>query len=137
MIMQEFVLKKLVAGKKVGKVGKAEIKMAVIVLYYIVVGVLSLITFTYFEVKAKANRESLFELFLCESMGNLDCDIDLESIDTFDVLAVLVIVMVALFPVIAVLFSFDPKTCRKTKGSLASKGSIISRKFSMKSSTSL
>ena len=122
-IMQEFVLKKLIARKKVGRVGKAEVKMAVIVLYYIIMGVLGLVTFTYYEVKTKGNRESLAELFLCESTGNLDCNVDLQNIEMFSVLAVAVVVMLASSPVIAVIFSFDPKSCRRDKQSLTSRSS--------------
>ena len=125
------MLKKLIAGKKVGKVGKAEVKMAVIVSYYIIVGVVSLYAFTFFEVKAKANRESLAELLLCESVGNLDCgDINLDSIDSLNVQAVAVIVMIAFFPVVALLFSFDTKIVRKVRGSMT-----ISRRSSTKTSS--
>ncbi len=117
--LQEFVLKKLIAGKKVSKVGRAEVKMAVIVSYYIIVGVLCLYTFTYFEVKAKANRDGLAELFLCESNGNSDCgDIDIDSVNILNVQAVAAIVMIAFFPVVALLFSYDTKTYRKIRGSL-------------------
>lgn len=117
-LSQEFVLKKLIAGKKVSKVSKAEIKMVVVVLYYIIAGVLCLYTFTYFEVKAKANRDSLAELFLCESSGNSECgDVNIDSVDLLNVQAVAVIVMVAFFPVVALVFSYDTKTYNKVKGS--------------------
>ena len=116
---QEFVLKKLIKGKKVSRVGRAEVKMTVIVSYYIIAGVLSLYTFTYFEVKAKANREGLAELFLCESKGSSDCEsIDIDSVDILNIQAVVVIVMVAFFPVVALFFSYDTKTYRKVRGSL-------------------
>ena len=131
--LQEFVLKKLIAGRKVGRLGKAQVKMAVVVLYYTIVGSMSLISFTYFEVKSKASRDSLESLFLCESTGDLDCtDISLESITTLNALAVMVIVLVAFLPVVAVVFSFDPKICtRRNRKSLRISGKASSTIRSM------
>ena len=106
--IQEFVLKKLIAGRSTG-IKTVHVKMAVIALYDTIVGSMSLVTFTYFEVKSKPNRDSLESLFLCESR-NLDCtDINLEGISTLNLLGLVAIVFVAFLPVVAVLFSFNPK----------------------------
>ena len=126
--VQEFVIKKLTAKKKVGSgVGKAEIKMAVIVLYYIIVGLMSQITFTYFEVKAKANRDSLQELFLCESLGNPECDINLGNINALNILSIVTVILVNFLPVVVLLFSFHPKARKGRKKSL-----LVSMKTSTK-----
>ncbi len=68
---------------------------------------------TYFEVNAKANGESLEELLLCVNTGGLDCDVDLSGINILDVLSLAAIAMVSFLPVVALLFSFDPKACKK------------------------
>ena len=125
------MLKKLLAGKKVGNVGKAEVKMSIVVFYYVVVGAMSLVTFTYIEVIGKANRDLITELFLCEAMGNDNCDINLNRLDALDVLAALSINMVAILPIIVVIFSIDTEAVKKKKRSL----SLISRRSSTKSST--
>ena len=127
--VQVLVLKKLLSGKKVGNVGKAEVKMALVIFYYVVVGAMSLVTFTYIEVKGKANRDSLTELILCESMGNRDCDADLQHLDDLNVLASLSITLVAILPIVIVLFSIDTKQIKEKRKSL------ISRRSSTKSST--
>ena len=125
------MLKKLLAGKKVGNVGKAEVKMSIVVFYYVVVGAMSLVTFTYIEVVGKANRDLITELFLCEAMGNDNCDINLNRLDALDVLAALSINMVAILPIIVVIFSIDTEAVKQKKRSL----SLISRRSSTKSST--
>ena len=125
------MLKKLLSGKKAGNVGKAEVKMALVIFYYIVIGAMSLVTFTYIEIKGKANRDSVAELIICESMGNRDCDADLKELDALDVLASLSITLVALLPIVIVLFSIDTKMIKKKGRSF----SRISRRSSTKSST--
>ena len=110
------MLKKIVARKKVGKVGMAEIKIMLIIMYYIVVGVMGLISFTYHEVKTISNRERLEELILCESRGNKKCVVNLVTIDNIRNLSVVVVVMVAFLPIVAILFTFNPKACQKKPG---------------------
>ena len=131
--MQVLVLKKLLTGKKIGNVGKAEVKIGMIIFYYVTTGVMSLVAFTYFEIKAKANRSNLITLFLCESTGNMECDINLTNFDSLNILATVVIIMVAFFPVVIVLFSWDPQA---TKTSLLKrkKSFLLSRKASTKTS---
>ena len=91
-----------------------EVKLSVIIFYYIIVGVMGLITITYLEVKAKPNRESLVELFICESTGNKDCShLNLGNLDTLNALAVVVISMIAMLPVAVLLFSCDRKCGRR------------------------
>ena len=99
------VIKKLLAGKKVGRFRKAVLKMAAIVLYYIVVGVLYLMTFIYIE----ENRERLRETFLCYTVGNQECGDQTIS----NLLFVMAFAFHAFLPVVVVLFSFHPKVCMK------------------------
>ena len=125
------MLKKLLSGKKASNdVGKAEVKMALVIFYYVVAGAMSMVTFTYIEIKGKANRDNLAELIICESMGNYrDCDVDLQHLDDLNVLASLSITLVAILPIVIVLFSIDTKQIKEKRKSL------ISRRSSTKSST--
>ena len=109
--MQELVLKKLIAGRKVGFAGNAVAKTAFIVLYYILVGVLNLITFIYFDF----NRENLRDLIICNSApGNQECNAIVET--AFNVLIVIGPVSQAITPVVVViLFSFNRKDCSRRR----------------------
>ena len=102
------MIKKLIAGEKVGGVGSAVLKTAIIVLYYVIVGVLFLMTFLYTE----ANREQLRELFLCEQAMNQDCNVATQT--TFNTLTVVAQVLHASIPVaVVLLFGFDLRTYRR------------------------
>ena len=96
-----------------GRVGKAEIKMVMVVSYYIIMGVTSLIAFTYSEVEAGTLRTSLEELIICESTGNLECEVDSGTLIIFRGISTASIVMFAFLPVVVILFSFDFNICRK------------------------
>lgn len=93
------------------------IKMAIITLYYMIVGVLGLITITYLEVKEHPAQETLKELFACESTGTRDCNYNYEKLDILDTLNelnVAVVSMIAFLPVVAVLFSLNfKKMCHR------------------------
>lgn len=107
-------MKKIVDGKKVGKVGMTEVKMILIVTYYIIVGVMGLIAFTYHEVKTISNRERLKELIICESTGNRKCVVNLVTIDHIRSLSVVVIVLLSSLPIVALLFTCNRNMCLKT-----------------------
>ena len=117
--MQTFVLKKSLARRKKLRdiLTIRDVKMLTVILYYIIVGVMGLITITYSEIKAKPNRDHLVELFGCESTGSQDCsDVNLNTLDTLNELNVVVISMIAFLPIVAVLFSFKiPKKCCKKR----------------------
>lgn len=106
------MLKKLLARKKVGKAAKAQLKITGIIIYYTFVGVMGLVTFTYYEA-SYAHRESVAEYILCESGGlSSDCVFDV-GIDVVFVLSVFVIILVSFLPVMTLLFSCDPNAFKK------------------------
>ena len=107
------MIKKLMEGKKMGRVGKAEIKMAVIILYYIIVGFVSQMTLTYFEIRTKANRDSLDDCGDATS-DNPKCGVKLDGVSSLDVLSLMAIIMVTFLPVVAVVFSLDLKACKQS-----------------------
>lgn len=109
------MLKKLKAGNEVGRVGQAETKIMVFTIYYILLGVLGLVGFTYHDVKSDNNRTHVTKLFLCESAGNLqECEGDLFSIQVIRYTSVIAMGMLALLPVMTILFSFKLRACKKT-----------------------
>ena len=89
----------------------------------IVLGVTScllVLTFTYLEVEANNTRDHMEELILCETIENLECNVNLDTYHIFRALSVVAIVLLSFLPVVALLFSFDPKICRKIKEKLSS-----------------
>lgn len=110
---KEFVLKKLMARKTVPKVGKAQVKITFIIIYYVLVGVMGLVTFTYYRASS-TYRETIVEYILCEISGMQDCILDLGVIyDIISALTTTVIMMISLLPVMAILFSCNPQACKK------------------------
>ncbi len=94
---------------------KAEIKIAIITIYYTLTGVIGLVAFTYFNVVNIMNTisESLGELFLCESTGTQDCaDMNLGSFNTLTSFSLVANIMVTFSSVVAVVFSLDPKALK-------------------------
>ena len=107
------MLKKLIAGKKISEVGKAEIKIAMVLIYYTFVGVMGLVSFTVSDRQDHIIAGRIMTLIICESTGTQVCDVNMDSQRSIEVLSVVSIVMTSFLPVIAVLFSFDLKACRK------------------------
>ena len=80
--VQEFILKKMLARKKVGNVGKAEIKIAAIIIYYILIGVMGLAAFTYFM---NYQTDAFSQYIVCQSSGKESCqeEFSISKIDIF------------------------------------------------------
>ena len=57
IVLQEFFLKKLSKGKNISKVGQAQIKILLILVYYIIIGVVGMVAFTYNEVTSDTDVE--------------------------------------------------------------------------------
>ena len=111
------MIKKLLTGKKAkGGVGKAQIKITVIIIAYIILGVISLVAFTYYEVKAAVNTKGIGDYLICHSTGySEDCQLDIVTLNNVEVLSIVVIILLPLLPIIAIIFSVDPKSCGKKK----------------------
>ena len=71
------MLKKLVAGERRGNIGKAQIKISFITIYYVMLGVMGLVSLTYFgENTVDIMQPSLAfpkDFLLCKSLSNPDC----------------------------------------------------------------
>ena len=120
---QEFFLKKVLAKKKGGRAGKAQLKISAIIIYYIFLGVTGLVAFTYYEA-SESQRVMVAEHIICESSGTLDCEL------SFDIgvrtLSVLVIMALSFLPVMVILFSCDPKVFKRKKPKQKGKSSTKS-----------
>ena len=100
------------AGKKVSRVGKAEVKIMIVFIYYTLVGTIGLISSTYAGYSNVG--DSLQELFICESSGNQDCsNIDSDIYHHLGILSVINILILNFSPVVALLISINPKACKK------------------------
>ena len=104
------MLKKLLAKKKVGGVCTAHLKITAVLIYYTVLGVMGLSTATSSLTNYAASTD-IVEYLACESRGMADCMFN----STFhsSTLAVVVVVLFSLLPVVAILFSCDPRACRR------------------------
>ena len=69
LLLQEFVIKKLSRGKKASKVGKAQVKIMFIFIYYLLLGILALGIFSYYVAINDMLVVDVQAFFLCESFG--------------------------------------------------------------------
>lgn len=112
MIIQEFVLKKLLAKKQVGHVGKAELKIMVILLYFTIFGAMGAGANTYINI-VEGFQDSTRNYIFCESIGtvtNFDCR-ELLDPDMTIVIHLLTTGLMALllWPVVILIFSLNLK----------------------------
>ena len=96
------MIRKLMSRKKVGRLGNAEIKLAFIILHYIIHNVMGLGTFTYSEVVGHPNVPA--ELFRCENKE----DAKVEN----EILLTMSLATIALLPLVLLLFTFNFKACK-------------------------
>ena len=110
--LQKLILKNLLARKKVGKVGKAQIKITAITIHNIILGVVGLAAVTYFDANF---YEEAINFVMCQSTGRESCEVQgISSLDEIIILAVVIIIL-AVLPIVAILFTCDPKACCKCK----------------------
>lgn len=112
-IFQEFVLNKLLSGRRVTNVGKAEIKITVLIIYVTLTGVMGLVTFTRLVLTYDAYGEKLAEYILCLTVGRSDCTLDQTPFNVVTTLVTTFFVMLSFTPVVVIFFICDPKAFRK------------------------
>ena len=111
--LQEFVLKKLVMKGKVEikTVGKAQIKIMVIILYDVFLGVVGLVTYTYYS--SDSFRTAITEYILCKS-GGVESSCTSPNLNLgVETLSVVSIMMFSLLPVVILAVSINPSSIRK------------------------
>ena len=133
------MLKKILKGKKVQvlMVGKAQLKIACMIIYYTLVGVMGLVIFTFNEANT-GNLDIHRDYILCESGGRSDCVLDLGiNSDVNTAITTITYVMISFLPVLAIFFSFNPQTCTGSRGrerSTSARSTFLSKRSSTKSS---
>ena len=116
-ILQEFVLKKLFEGKKLGIVGKAQLKIASIVIYYNFIGVSGLILYTSFFVGNHAEKTRDF--VECESNGASGyCVFEGHQTIVHNIFGTAIIAILSLLPVAAIVFICDLSILKRKKSKL-------------------
>lgn len=113
-VQQEFVLKKLLSKKKVVNVGKGELKLSLMITYYVILGVIGLVVFS--EIHTLSSEQA--DYFICGGSGRLDCRLDLAVQNS---LVITTNVLLSFFPAAVILTTCDLTVCkrklRKTKTS--------------------
>ena len=86
-------MKKILARKKVGNVGKAEIKITAIIIYSVLLGVMGLATITYFE---RYNTDAISQYIVCQSSGKESCqeELHISNDEIFAVAATIVVLYI-------------------------------------------
>ena len=107
------MLKKLLAKKTKGvkKVGKAELKVTVIIIFYAFFGVMGLASNTYLSLNIPF-QNSIIQYVICESSGfATDClqVLDAKTNRTVSALLSTAFISLLLWPVVIIIFTIDPK----------------------------
>ena len=123
--IQELILKKFSKNsrKKVAQVGKAEAKILFVVCYYVILGMISLVTFTYIEATNPSNLSAIEEYFVCQrsgfhpSEGNQCGERPSVRLFPLNILSAVGILQLALLPVVILIFtvSCTKPNCQKWK----------------------
>lgn len=128
------MIKKLLAKKRKVKFATAQLKVTVILVYYTILGVMGLTTSTVsFTSYARTANANIVEYLECESTGVMTESTGMMADCTFDspllssTLTVVVSVMISFLPVVAIVFSCNPRTCRR--GNVGQKA--LSKKISV------
>ncbi len=109
------MLKKLVAKRKVENITRAEIKLLIILIYYVVNGVFGLANLTYSQLIFPPERRQAYEFFICQLTGtrNEDCHLD-TSLDTIQPLLIIFsIIIFTGLPLFVFIFSVNCGKCQR------------------------
>ena len=104
----------LATGRHASNIGKADARIAMVTIYYTLMGVVGLGVSTYNIFVTQDNFTNLRDIFLCESTGILNCtDADMQSNETVLIFVAIANFMVTFSPVVAFLFSFNLKLVKE------------------------
>ena len=113
---QEFVIKKLLAGKKLINVGRGEMKIALVIIFVMINGIINMIVYTRGHLARSSSLLVLEEHLICESMGQSAECTPIEESEISD-LTLAGGVILSLFPVVVILVTCDLRACKKRKQS--------------------
>lgn len=115
-----------------GNVGTAQLKITAILIYYTALGVMGLTTSTksFASYAARTmDMENFVQYLSCENSGGSDCVFDSALLNSVRTLYIVVVVLVSFLPVVAILFSCDPRVCKRKPAkveALSKKSSVLS-----------
>ena len=116
------MLKKLLAKKRMGKVGSAEFKIIFILVYFAIFALNGAAAFTYLNENIGL-RNSIFAYIGCETSGfaPINCFdlLDTRSRDTAASLLSVSIISLILFPVVVLIFMFNPRLFKEYRSKLS------------------
>ena len=105
----------LLTRSEVGKIGKSELKISILTIYYTVVGIMGLVSYTILSA-SDIHRDGIIDYIVCESRGPSDCT--LQNFGVINEMATTAaIAMIFFIPVVAILFNCKPEACKCTKKS--------------------
>lgn len=107
---QEFVLKKLILGKKVINVTKGEVKIIFLVIYSTILGVMGLVIHS--RVDLLRNDTDFEEYLLCGTSGRLDCVLP-EEANEISIISVSVTALLGFYPALGYLLNVDHGACKR------------------------
>ena len=110
---QEFILKKLLFGKKVINVTRGEVKIIFLVIYSLILGVMGLVIYS--RVDLLRNDTDLEEYLICGASGRLDCVLP-EAANEISIISVSVTALLGFYPAMTFLTNFDRGACKKLVG---------------------
>lgn len=116
-LFQVFVLEKLLRKKKPSHVGRAEVKMMLLITFVVISAGVGLSVHTYYASNTSMKKD-IAQFILCESSGTLDCTLDSFATDILPVLHTLHNTILALLPVMILLINWDAKNSVKIKALL-------------------
>ena len=109
--LQEFVLKKMLARKEAINVGKGEVKIAVMISYFIILGVMGwVVTIRTTSIFSSTDFQ---EYLICESSGKTaNCTMAASIVALYIIITFIILSFV---PVMSLLMTFDPHVFKKSK----------------------
>ena len=112
-LLQEFVLNKLLSGRKVTNVGKAQVKITALIVYVTIVGVVGLVTKTRLVLTYDAYGEDLTENILCLTVGGSDCTLDQTPFNTVTTLVTTFLFLLSFIPMMVIFLICDPMAFKR------------------------
>ena len=109
--LQEFVLKKLLARKKAINVGKGEVKIALMISYFSLLGVMGSVVAI--RTNSIFSSTDFQEYLICESSGKAaNCTMTASIVGLYITITFIILSFV---PVMSLLMIFDPRVFKKSK----------------------
>ena len=98
---------------KVGQVGKAEIKILIIIIYSAIIALIGLVASVYFQVNI-GFQENIANYIVCESTGTSpNCELERSVTNTLLGMLAVTNLMFGFIPVTIFLVNCNPKHCKK------------------------